>query len=480
MLEIKTNGNNLNLPKDITFNLVIENPFFLQDRIPSPHSLDFKLPGTPENKHRLGNPDRLASINSFGEYPAEVLFNTLKFASGKLVVDEFEKLIESHFRGSAFSEVVRQKLFAPEMEKYDFDFSSGMAALFTTPGNWAYAYRQLMIAATTAPDKFAVAPIRIKGAEWPYEESSWGNYATSTMYLSKYNVNNGSFYFPDGIGTHGTMFPMPFVSYLLEFLFGDALTANPFNTGELTNLVLPTVYHPAYNANYTVGAHQGVLLDGDKYFYLNSYLPDLASNEWLKDLLKTFCFTMFPNGNSFEIIHNKDIIEDNDVIDWDSKLVGDLTKTKEAGQSYGYGYSDNKAQTTGYTVNTIADLMGLALSEDAEYLIETTGQVIKKKLVAKENEEDPQEYEYEIVSPGFGGADGDYSMKPSLTPLSNKPDKYWWENCSAPKRMVVRSGMGWIPRCTRKQIIPEFLAWDETSSYRIRNLSVYVALQLRP
>ena len=84
MLEIFISNQKVDLPADIQIALTIENPFMLQDRVPTPYSLTFDLPPTTRNLRIFNFPNRIASHrnNATITRPCRIMFQSITIASG--------------------------------------------------------------------------------------------------------------------------------------------------------------------------------------------------------------------------------------------------------------------------------------------------------------------------------------------------------------------------------------------------------------
>lgn len=438
MLELYANKKRLQLPEDISVDMTWENPFLLQDRIPAPYSMSFTLPGTKENYAAFGNPQRLNSTGIKKEIASNALFNSVTFLMGKLNFQEVEKKLKLNFQGDQLPGAVRKKLSDITMDHFNFGDGSRFFPDFNS--GWAKLYKETIFNNAITNDKFACCPIRIEDEEWPYDDpGAFGNYAATKLYFNFFNVVDGDYLMKGGAtNIHTAIFPQPYVHHLLDIIFGDSLAANPFKTdSELKTLVMATTFHKLFTDSL-MSSYKGILLDNTyqtspNHFYLNSFLNSFAFNDFLKDLLKIFCFSLMPRSDGkWDIIHNKEILESTEVEDWSDKLVGTPTISYEAGQTYTYGYSDhgetNEEEGSGVELDHINALLA---ANAGTYRIKSTGEVYEKKLKSKENEEDPDEFEYKLKKSGLGGStegDDTYSMVSSVAPMPMGIAEYWTEN----------------------------------------------------
>lgn len=450
MLEIFVDNQKLDLPLDAEVNVTWENPFILQDRIPLTYSLSFSLPPTPRNLAVFKNPQRQNSVGSWDKMPAQMLFNHVSFGIGKMELSEVEKSLSTNFIGSNISDLVKKKL-SDLSDIAGFFYSFGVGSRFWPDFNtgWGKAYKDLIFGqATTIGDKFAACPTRVKDEDWKYSENAYGNYNADKLYLNMWNVNNGSFVFTNGVvNVHGAIFPQPYIHWLIDQIFGAGLNHNFFKEdAELRTLAMITSFHKMYSDGI-MSTYRGVLVDNsyytddvDNYFYLNSFFPKYVFSEFLKELLKLFCCSLLPRPDGrLDIVHNKAVIENTEVVDWSTKLVGTPTKSIQRAQTYAYGYgsgSQSEDEAYYHQVDSIEVLIQPAKGE-GNYIVANTNEVYEKKLKSKEVETDPDEWEYERKDSGLSGNTtkdedsentDDYAISSGVNPVPMRIDEYWWLN----------------------------------------------------
>src|SRR5690606_16517496 len=140
MLQIISNGTALDLPTDISINLTIENPFMVEDRIPTPHSLTFELPPTANNLQLFGFPNRIATygVGSFERsIPCVIRFSGLQLAVGRLVLISFDEVLKLNFTSMPIGVSSQKKLFEVDTETVVFEGISSTTN-WDSPGNYAY------------------------------------------------------------------------------------------------------------------------------------------------------------------------------------------------------------------------------------------------------------------------------------------------------------------------------------------------------
>ena len=451
MLEIFINNVKVDLPTDIEVNMTWENPFLLQDRIPLTYSISFDLPPTKKNLSLFNQARRLNSVGSWDRMSSFLRFNQIKFSIGHIILNEVEKKLSVNFTGSLISDLVKKKFTElTSIEDFLYDFGSGTRYSVDFSSGWGELYKNTIFNnATDLGNKFAACPVRIKDEEWGYEEDGYGNYNADKLYFNMWNVNDGDYLFKEGASPiHGVIFPQPYIHYLLSTVFQGSLNDNFFaNDQELRTLAMITSFHKKYTDSI-MSSYKGVLLDSSSsdttnYLHLASFFNKYSFADFFKDILKIFCCSLLPRPDGkLDIVHNKVILESDDITDWSNKLVGDPTISMQKAQNYAYGYQSESLGSEEERYSIVASIDELMSSGKGEgtYQVAGTGEVYEKTLKDKEEETDPDEFEYERKETGLGGNTiekdedvEDYSISSSVRPVPMRIADYWWENFSITK-----------------------------------------------
>jgi len=443
MLRIVANNISLELEDDIEIELIIESPLMLVDRVPVPYTLTFGLKPTPNNLRALEYPNRVTSIRLHPEVASKIYHSDLNFLTGVLTVVNYDEMINVSFRGISLLDNLKKKLFDIEMERNEFGTAtlSGMAnpsssinrkweVDYREPTNFGGMYKALADdAAAGLKDNWTLGPVRINGENFDYGQNSHGaplnqfDRNADNMYFNFFNAANDNFIlfardgdFPISGKTmaHSSAFPQIYLHYIFNKLFSDVLTSNPFASGELSDLVLLTSFHPEYYRKVTTVTSQefrGMLFDNpkghneafDPYFYLNSFLGDIDANTFLKNIMKTFCFSIYPENGQFRIVSNQEICTNPESEKWTDKLIGELTIEKVEGLLYKYGYEGIEQQTIeapeDFHLSTIQDVLEQEMPGDDPNIIcfvETTGEYYEKNVV-------DDSVTYKRLDSGLGG-----------------------------------------------------------------------------
>lgn len=441
MIEVYANNKKLNLPRDLEINLTWENPLFMQDSIPATYSMSFNLPATPDNLRIVGNTNRITAAGVWTEMPSRIVADSIIVATGKLILTETEKDLKFAFIGSLLPAALKEMMNKLYLDKMQFGVGVPFYPEFTE--GWSLNYKNTIFEnAKTSGTKFAVCPVRVADAEWLLDENSYGFRNASQMYLNMFNLYMGSYVFVEEnkASLHASIFPQPYIHYLLDLVFGSHLGNNFFkNDAELKQLCMVTSFHKMFSEGWPfTESRGGVMLDSPDvttdplYVYLSSYFNRYPFNDFLKNLLNVFCCSLIPRlDGTWDITPNKEMILTDDCLDWSKKLAGVPVTSMQKAQKYGYGYSSEDAmpRAENYAnLNTMDELMAPEMY--GTYYIKTTGEVYDKKL---KDEEVPGVFEYERKKSGLGVFESTeeddketFNMQSEVTAVKMRPDEYWF------------------------------------------------------
>jgi hypothetical protein len=444
MLEIYANNGKIDLPEDVEVTCTWENPFFIQDKLPILYSINFNIPPSPGNLSLFKHPNRLTSVGAWNDVNACLRYNGLNFSTGKLVISDVENNMNANYVGMVINYQMKKKLSElNSIEDFLYQFGDGFEFDFYS-GGWANIYKNTII--TNLKDvgnKFAACPIRVKDESWEGRvEGLFEDYnlKLNRGYLNPWNVNAGNFLFTDASEVfHGIIYPQPYIHYLLSQIFGTALNDNFFNSNnELKTLALITSFHKNFSY-YIIMENNGVLReDYDttnlNHLLLSSFMPRYDFNELLKNILKIFCCTFINRQDGkVDIVHNQEIIDSTDIVDWTDKLVGTPVISFEQARVYNSGYqSETPVSAAEYPLTRpdIDSLVDEATTKNI-YRIQNTGESYEKKL---KDAAVPDIYMYERKASNLGAnpstandTQESYDMISSVKPIPMTVDEYWWQ-----------------------------------------------------
>lgn len=414
MLQIFANNTELNLTEDIFINLIIENPFVTEGRVPVPYSFSFELEPTQLNLQMFNYPQRLAAFSRNGDIQRSVdcviKFQGLKIAIGKLILTKFENTLTVNFSGLDFNDQLKTNLSETNFGRHQFQGDYGTVD-YNKSTNYAFNYKNwASSSAFNANGPYVIAPV----AKKVLEEYRWtiptrGSVSFNTRvpastnvayklrdresilrewYYNCFNPPSKNFFFPGGAssGAHADVLPQFRIYYLLECILGNSLTNNPFRENiDLINVVLPS-YQLKYVGNTgfnvprvsswasapLVSNRSGHLPNGVPELKFADFMPDVAANDFVKEILGLFCFSIYFRSGQFQIRSNTDILKSAVKSDWSSKLSGALSVQFSKGQFYDYGYNDEvliyEGPTTSFTtVSTIQEMINRSYTLSPEF-----------------------------------------------------------------------------------------------------------------
>ena len=442
MLEIITDGEKTDLLPDTQIELTFEQPMLADDRIPAPYSFDYELPLTPRNRRLFGYPDRTASDRAFEKIPSEIVFSGIVVARGTQKIDEVTDRLTVSFTGAVFPN--RMRKYLSSLPLGSLGLGSPMPPLSGSDrvrtAQCYTKYNEILsanIESFQLPDQpyaCMVAPLEgIKGVEMP-ESGGAGSYVRQDTVLINAYKNGYLFADPGAEKTHmSKILPAFRVGWLFDELFGVDLRNNIFNGDFWKRLMLVSRWHPKYLVEDDAPPIDIGLSSGVKYA---DFLPKIAANDFVAQMLKLACATMFIRGNSYEIEYNGDVLTRSvDVEDWTGRMIGEPTISHEDGMIYDYGYSGEEGRYSDEIVpkevDSISDMFADANAGDdvtlRTYRIATTGQLIESLF----DDDTSNRVRFNVVNTLFGKreepeTDGDeqderstFDMKFNGSPLAN-------------------------------------------------------------
>lgn len=511
MLEIQHAGSLIDLPPDISFDLTIENPFMISDRIPTPYSLTFALPSTPANLALFSYPNRIASVMNF-EYITDIsiFVDGVGISTGVLKLDTYEDgIINAYYLGAAYIPNPGTLMYNVMMAKYLLAHCSTKSEVQTETGFYP-GFKDLLESTLDGSQNFVCPPVRVVNEKQftPFDPAydsvreyerlfTTGVYADAkhiamVSYLNFWNINLHAWRYDD---CHMPNIMFPKIGYLFDLVFKNNISNNLFNNGELAKLVMINQYNPALISYAYMVENYGCLFDNglgnnEPFFYLNSYMPEFEIGNFLKDMLKIFCISLFPRKDGgYEMAFNKDVINDNNSEDWTPLVTGNVNISLRARQTYAYGYK-NVLEDTNDNPITVANhkaMYDISIAKlPAVCLVSSTGELFnvkypdptdENKLLPYQNanpnlkkwhwykavdgyvvwngndhkpegtilqittdelqfggegkllDVTPTLWQFECINQGLGSnTEGDYDMSSEVSPLPTSWEKYWWLN----------------------------------------------------
>jgi hypothetical protein len=440
MLEITANGEKMQLPADIEINMTFENPLFLVDRIPATYSMSFDMPATAGNLKLAGNPDRIAAAGNWTAFDSSIIFKGVVISKGRLKLEEVEKRLKFAYVGSLLPAYVKKSMNLLNIGLYDFGSEGPVLGQHDYSAGWSLNYKEAVFNGNAdIGNEFAACPIRITEAEW---KDMLGAYNMKNMYLNGWNVQAGNYLFQEAVlpshTIHGCVFPQPYIHHLIDLVMGAALNTNFLkDEAELKKVCMVTTAHPNFSEdNMLLYNQRGATLDYYYAFKLSSFFNKYAFNDFLRDILKIFCCSLMPRPDgTWDLLHNKTILEDTGIDDWSGKLAGTPVVGLQKAQKYGYGYSSESASDDKTAYSSIASIEVLMAGTTLKgtYKITSTGEIYEKRL---KDENVPDVYVYERKYSGLGTSsalsdqeDSDtFDVTSDVAPVTMRPDEWWYQD----------------------------------------------------
>lgn len=415
MLEIFTNGQLTDLCPDTEVTFTYEQPLFSDDRVVAPYTFSYELPLSPRNRALFGYPDRAASNTSFQKIPSEIRFAGLVIASGTQQIDEVSDRLSVNFVGADFPMGNRKYLYNLSLGKLDLGVAEDQYRREWTTTQSKIACETALQQWALAGDTLVAPPVGIKNVEFPAAEQYSFNRQNNLFINSFCSSYLQTLTKPTGVEgntvrvTHlSKILPVFRVGWLFRILFGGMLQNNIFDSETWRPLVLLGRWHPKYQTADDYPVWNIDSETGAVSITFQDFLPKVQANDFITNMLKIPCASMYPRGRQFVIETNADILSGaSDVRVWDDKLIGIPSISIEEGKEYECGYNGDEGtvpdDTIPVKVQTIEDMFRDALAGDElkTYQIESTGQIIESQF----DTEMGNRYKFRVVRQSMGGED---------------------------------------------------------------------------
>lgn len=363
MLQIIVNEIDLDLYPDTSIDLQFENPMLSQDRIPVTYSLDFDIPVTSRNSSAFGNPIRAASATDFAtSIPGEIRFGGLVITSGAFTINNAShKSINIQYIGAIFPTSIRRHMQNQDIgievlgNYIETTDDKGVTTYDTSQARVNLNNKLIALAREHAPN-YVAAPIAIKGAEIVKYDPMDMLFATNCANARSMRIN--AFRLPDdsapqfngydwnGGHTFGRFLTKIIPSFRIGFLFDSILKYegdNPFNS-ELDRLMLVCSYAPSYQIEDNSAVWNFKKQTKEVYISLSDYLPDMPANQFITEILKIPCATLYISGSRYVFELNRTTLSRPCGIDWSGKIFDEYTISRKAGEDYNFSFSGNENQ----------------------------------------------------------------------------------------------------------------------------------------
>lgn len=368
MLQIRINKSFfLNLPDDFSMTFIDENPLFLSDRIPVPHTISLEAPLSSENRAFFGFPERVTSKRIFDKYEAEIIHFGSVIMSGELIILSVKKTIQFQFVNATMPAKAKKNLNTIDFGEYDYGKSQfDVNELDYTDSMYA-EYKAAVSNSINSPDDFCTAPVRLSNMEWEGHAAVNGLKNAIAQYINYYNAIDGTWSMPPKDNQSAKAWfpivPFPYIHVLIDKFFGDTLDSNPFyDDPTLRKLVMVCFNHNNLNVSnyysypdnsrihYVFPLVDDYTLDVDGLInnktQQKSFMQEYPFNDFFKSLLTLFGLSCFI-GDKIELVYNNSLINTKTIFDLTPFVSGQVDISYEKAKRYILTYGQTVSEDTG-------------------------------------------------------------------------------------------------------------------------------------
>lgn len=301
MLLIKSleSGRTLDITPGQEITLTLENPLFADDRMPVAVSTGIEFPLSPTNKVEFRFVDVMMIPPAVQKIPAAIIFEGFELFSGELQFDEFsDQTLKYTFVGADATEAFSGNIH--EIASRDY---SGMAMSTFVQNARKGDYPDIGLPMIVR--KANSAKIEYPTAAGEAECSSIDKYANYLYTDTPYII------------------PAIKAAYLLEKIHPKLIFPSQIQD-YLDRMAILGTYKPEawqndrYGIPYTTPSWSNPYI-GDG-FNAAEALPEMTKAEFIANILKMFCATIFPEKGYYDVRTNSSILQDKTFIDWTQKV----------------------------------------------------------------------------------------------------------------------------------------------------------------
>lgn len=344
MIEFLTSGGiRIDLAPNQEVSLSLENALFSSDHIPVAWTTDVELPISMTNSRLFGYPDAMLLAEQRQEINATMYINGIPVMLGKLkLTGKSDGMLQASFIGVSVEDSLVGSLKDAPFNRWEF----GSALLGERP-----LFDEIMTgAANNSREDFAL-PLMVRESE----KDTADNYTETESFGRKY-VNSPQCKY---------VVPVVKLKYILQTVFADCRIDEAYSDyfGKI-GIVAPYRKNAAFTFEGGFNLpHNNSSTSINFILDLAEAMPDVSVADFVKNMLATFCATIFIFRGEKQMISNKAIIQATEFTDWSAKISDDIEQEFELGQSYEYGFSgitDTDITETITDCATINDCFGAA------------------------------------------------------------------------------------------------------------------------
>ena len=301
MLLIKSleSGRTLDITPGQEITLTLENPLFADDRMPVAVSTGIEFPLSPTNKVEFRFVDVMMIPPAVQKIPATIIFEGFELFSGELQFDEFsDGTLKYTFVGADATEAFSGNIHEIACRDY-----GGMAMSTFVQNARKGDYPDIGLPMIVR--KANSAKIEYPTAAGEAECSSIDKYANHLYTNTPYII------------------PAIKAAYLLEKIHPKLIFPSQIQD-YLDRMAILGTYKPEawqndrYGIPYTTPSWSNPYI-GDG-FNAAEALPEMTKAEFIANILKMFCATIFPEKGYYNVRTNSSILQDKTFIDWTQKV----------------------------------------------------------------------------------------------------------------------------------------------------------------
>lgn len=357
MIEIITkDGTSLDLSPDDEFDIEYESPLFSDDRIPVPYSTSIAFLPTAVNSRKLGYLDAMMLEPSVRCLDVEIRVSGIPLFHGSLEYDSYEdgrlnynfsgKSFEDRLKGyiheteglsrlEGYTEIFRTYIYGDVVDYIERAHNGDEGLDFGLPT--VVSAENIAKAAVDEDPTVVVIPVE-KFKNWPWR--LWVFAPVAPAVRVKNIIEKAS-------------------AGLVSVRLGEEASAL------YDALAVLALYSTKNSLNgYEKGTGLSVILD------VAAKLPKCSVVDFVVNVMKVMCASLWYDGNGFLMLQNSEIIDDSGFIDW-SALVSDVySLSAEAGAVYEFAYQgegdNNTIEEVPEDIHTVSGLDMVASHTDIQ------------------------------------------------------------------------------------------------------------------
>lgn len=366
MIEFLTaEGVRIDLSPNQEISLSLENAMFSNDHIPVAWTTDVELPISETNSRLFGYPDAMLLSEQRREINVTLYVNAIPVMNGKLkLTGKSAGMLQASFVGVSVEDSLVGSLKDAPFSRWEF----GSALLGERP-----LFDEVISGAiNNTRDDFAL-PLMMRESEKDTADNYVVNSEVGAIKFESFGLKylNSPLY--------NFVVPVVKLKYILQTVFADCIIDEAY-TDYFRKIGIVAPYRkfgsPTLDGTYNLPNEKGTF---NFYLDLAEAMPDVTIADFVKNMLTTFCATIFISQGEKHMMSNKSIILDSTFDDWNDKISDDIEQEFEQGQSYEYGFSGITDTDITETITDCATIADCLKSEDNTLVrCAATGDIYRK------------------------------------------------------------------------------------------------------